>query len=97
MDFCRAANPRPVDLKTAFSPACEPHGMWHLDVNGQREAYRLNGRMRCNNGEVLQAAALDGLGPAILPTFMAAPHLRSGTLRVVLPDCALPGASLSVV
>lgn len=69
----------------------------HLEVNGQREAYRLNGRMRCNNGEVLQAAALDGLGLAILPTFMAAPHLRSGTLRVVLPDCALPGASLSVV
>jgi DNA-binding transcriptional LysR family regulator len=52
--------------------------------------------MRCNNGEVLQVAALEGLCLAILPTFMAAPHLRSGALRVVLPDCALPGGSLSV-
>lgn len=46
---------------------------------------------------MLQAAALDGLGLAILPTFMAAPHLRSGALRVVLAECALPGGSLSVV
>jgi DNA-binding transcriptional LysR family regulator len=64
--------------------------MRHLEVNGQREADRLNGRMRCNNAEVLQAPTLYGLGLAILPTFMAAPRVRSGTLRVVLPDCALP-------
>ena len=90
----------PEDLKNhdgLHYSSREPHGMWHLEVNGQKGAYRVNGRMRCNNGEVLQAAALDGLGLAILPTFMAAPYLRSGALRVVLPDCALPGGSLSVV
>jgi DNA-binding transcriptional LysR family regulator len=90
----------PEDLKNhdgLHYSSREPHGMWHLEINGQKGAYRVNGRMRCNNGEVLQTAALEGLGLAILPTFMAGPHLRSGALRVVLPQCALPGGSLSVV
>ena len=75
----------------------EPNGMWQMQSGGQSGTYRVNCRMRCNSGDMLQAAAIAGLGLAILPTFMAAGHLRSGALRVVLPEWSLPGGSLSVV
>jgi DNA-binding transcriptional LysR family regulator len=53
--------------------------------------------MRCNNGEMLQEAALAGLGLAILPTFMAAPHLMDGSLRLVMREYSLPAGSIAVV
>ena len=75
----------------------EPNLMWRLEHAGEVEAYRVGHRMRCNNGEVLQEAALAGLGLVILPTFMAAPHLLNGRLRPVLRDHAPAGGSISVV
>ena len=75
----------------------ESHGMWQLEVDGEFRFYRIRARMRCNNGEVMQAAALGGLGLAILPTFMAAPHLASGALRAVLEQHRLPGGEVSAV
>ncbi len=75
----------------------EPHGMWQIEVDGELRSYRVRTRMRCNNGEVLQEAALAGLGLAILPTFMAAPHIDSGALRTVLTGHALPDGDISAV
>lgn len=75
----------------------EPHGMWQIECEGEMRSYRVGTRMRCNNGEVLQEAALAGLGLAILPTFMAAAHIRSGRLRAVLPGYALPDGEISAV
>lgn len=71
--------------------------MWRLLQAGEPGSWRIGTRMRCNNGEVLEGAALAGLGLAILPTFMVAPHLASGALKVVLPDVALPGGSIAAV
>lgn len=75
----------------------EAHGMWQILTDGEARSYRIQARMRCNNGEILQEAALAGLGLAILPTFMAAPHLRSGALVPVLTQHALPGGTLNAV
>ena len=75
----------------------EPHGMWHIQVEGQLRAYRIGSRMRCNNGEVLLEAALGGLGLAILPAFMVAPHLESGALRAVLGNHSPPDGEISAV
>lgn len=75
----------------------EPHLMWQLERGGEQGSYRVGLRMRSNNGEFLQQAALAGLGLAILPTFMAAPHLLSGRLRPVLTDYGLAGGTISVV
>lgn len=79
-----------------YSPR-EPRGVMHIEHGEALLAYPIEVRMRCNNGEVLQAAALAGRGLAILPTFMAAPHIASGALRVVLGDYALPDGDISVV
>lgn len=75
----------------------EPHLMWRMERDGVSASHRVGYRMRCNNGEMLQEAALAGLGLAILPTFMAAPHLANGSLRPVLRDYPLPGGSIAVV
>ena len=79
-----------------YSPR-ESHGMWSLEIDGQFRSFRVGTRLRCNNGELLQEAALAGLGLTILPTFMAAPHIASGALRVVLEEYALPGGDISAV
>lgn len=75
----------------------EPHLMWQLERGGAQASYRVGFRMRSNNGEVLQEAALAGLGLAILPTFMASPHLASGRLKPVLKGYTLAGGAISVV
>ena len=90
----------PEDLKDhdgLNSTLREPNSMWQMARDGQAGTFRVNCRMRCNSGEILQEAALAGLGLAILPTFMAAGHVQAGTLQVVLPDWTLPGGHLSVV
>lgn len=75
----------------------EANLMWRLGYRGETASYRVGYRMRCNNGEMLQEAALAGLGLGILPTFMASPHLSSGRLVSVLRDCELPSGSIAVV
>ena len=75
----------------------EPHSMWQLEAAEGRRSYRVGTRMRSNNGEVLLAGAIAGLGIAILPTFLAAPALADGRLTAVLPDFVPPAGDLSVV
>ncbi|WAL59020.1 LysR substrate-binding domain-containing protein [Thermocoleostomius sinensis A174] len=50
-----------------------------------------------NNGEVLQAAALKGLGITLLPTFIVSRCLHQGTLQRVLPDYAPPDIYVCVI
>lgn len=47
-------------------------------------AVRVRGRYRSNHGDVLAQAAVEGLGLALLPDFIARPYLDAGKLRVVL-------------
>ncbi len=75
----------------------EAHGMWQIQTGSKARSYRIMSRMRCNNGEVLQAAAIGGLGLAILPSFLAASHVERGDLTVVLQDHALPASTISAV
>ena len=45
----------------------------------------LSGSFKCDSGEVLCDAALQGLGVALLPVFYVAEHVRDGRLRALLP------------
>lgn len=51
-------------------------------------------RLCTNNAEVLRDAALDGLGIALLPTFIAGPELSAGTLKSILPGYRAPELSV---
>ncbi len=49
-------------------------------------AVRPSGRFTANNGDALRAAALAGLGVALLPTFIVGEDLRRGRLETVLEE-----------
>jgi len=67
---------------------------WRLVEQGRTVAVRVRGPLRANNGEALAAAAVDGLGIALLPDFIAAPALADGRLVRVLP--AASGGTLPI-
>lgn len=54
-------------------------------------------RVRSNNGEALAAAACAGLGITTGPTFILAPHLRSGALVRILDDYTTPADGIHAV
>jgi DNA-binding transcriptional LysR family regulator len=70
---------------------------WRFRVNERWETVRVRPRLRANNGEMLRAAAVAGLGICILPTFIASPALEVGELEVVLQDHPLPIGGLHAV
>ena len=57
---------------------------WRLVEAGRSVTVRVRGPLRANNGEALAAAAVDGLGIALLPDFIAAPAIADGRLVRVL-------------
>jgi DNA-binding transcriptional LysR family regulator len=76
-----AAGPHPAPA--AGQPAVAAH-----PADPERVGLAVQGPLRANNSEVLRDAALAGLGIALLPDFSAAPAVRSGKLRELLPGWA---------
>ena len=63
---------------------------WSLLRDGQRWEGAPPSRTAANSPELLMRLAAAGTGIAALPEFFAAPAVRSGELRRVLPDWSLP-------
>lgn len=57
-----------------------------LAPGGDEHVHATTARVRFNNADCLLDAALAGLGLAILPDYLAAPHLAAGRLQRVLTD-----------
>ncbi|MDN5787077.1 LysR family transcriptional regulator [Pseudorhodobacter sp.] len=57
--------------------------LWHL---ADQVAPALHSRITLNNGEALRDMAIEGLGLAILPGFLAASALAAGKLERILPN-----------
>jgi DNA-binding transcriptional LysR family regulator len=70
---------------------------WRFRIDGSWEHIRVRPRLRTDNGEMLRAAAVAGLGICILPSFIAAPAIASGEVEVVLRDHPLEEGALHVV
>jgi DNA-binding transcriptional LysR family regulator len=70
---------------------------WRFRVGGKWEQVRGHSRFRADNGELIRAAASEGLGICILPTFIASPAIRSGALETILHDYPLDDAGLHIV
>ncbi len=71
--------------------ACLPYlrpgpAVWLFERAGERLKVPVQGPLRAGNSEVLRDAVLSGLGIALLPDFSAAPALRAGRLKEILPD-----------
>jgi DNA-binding transcriptional LysR family regulator len=70
---------------------------WRFRIGDKWEVVRVRPRLRADNGEMLRAAAVAGLGLCILPSFIAAPAIEAGEVGVVLREFPLREGALSVV
>jgi len=63
---------------------------WKLIGADEEYLILVKGAFCSNNGDALCDAAIQGLGIALLPTFIAGHALREGQLHMVLPDYSPP-------
>lgn len=70
---------------------------WRFAGKGGEVRIPVNGNFRSNGAEMLRAAALDGVGIAILPSWAVAEPLRAGLLRRVLADWEPPASTIYAV
>ena len=91
----------PVSPRDLAQHAClfiresdETFGSWHLRSGGRTETVKVRGPLAANDGECVLGWALDGHGILMRSLWEAAPMLRSGQLRPVLPDWSLPPADI---
>lgn len=91
---------KPSDLK---QHSCLHYGylatgyQWQFYDQEQEEKITINGVFCSNNGEVLRDAALQGLGIALLPTFIVEQELKRGELQTILSDYQLPELKLCLI
>jgi len=89
---------RPEDLLEhnciVYSFLATPREWRLLDAQGETHAVPVNGTLHSNNGLVNRAAAIEGAGIVLLPTFYIGDEVRSGALKPVL--CNFKPQDLSV-
>src|SRR4051812_14595817 len=71
--------------------------VWRFRVGKSWEYVRGQPRLRADNGEMLRAAAVAGLGICILPSFIAAPGFEKGELVPLLADYPTEEGALHAV
>ncbi|MDY6949067.1 MAG: LysR family transcriptional regulator [Pseudomonadota bacterium] len=70
---------------------------WRLEKGAESVDVRVHGVLCANNADVLNEAAVAGLGIALLPLFIAHEDLRAGKLVPLLEDFQVPRIYLSLV
>jgi DNA-binding transcriptional LysR family regulator len=83
------------DCLTASSPASGTK--WTLQGPGGSDEVVVSGKFSANSARILVKACLAGLGIALLPAMMTAPHIRTGRLIPVLGEYRRGGADFNVV
>ena len=63
-----------------------PQARWNLTGAEENVTLHVTGTCEADDGDVLTAWALEGVGIAMKPYWEVAEHLRSGALQTVLPD-----------
>ncbi|MEJ1095274.1 MULTISPECIES: LysR family transcriptional regulator [unclassified Pseudoxanthomonas] len=97
-DYLRARG-MPMRAEDLASHNCLTHhfvgkSLWQLRRDGREIAVAVGGNISANEASVLLQAVRAGAGVAMLPTFQAAPLLRSGELICVLPDYEVPSMGI---
>ena len=82
-------------LEYTYQPAASA---WTFeDHDGRRHPVRVSSSVRANNGRMLTALAVAGLGIVLEPDFIVAPEIRAGRLRPLLPQFAPPRTPIAAV
>jgi DNA-binding transcriptional LysR family regulator len=59
---------------------------WSFQAGGRLVQHRISGRLRCNSGQAVLNAALEGLGLCQLPDFYVHDHIEKGELVELLSE-----------
>jgi DNA-binding transcriptional LysR family regulator len=92
-----------LELHTGEDGSRSPNGLvgrgdeWRLAGKRGEVRVAVGGSFRSNNAAMLRAAALDGIGIAVLPTWAVAEPLRAGALRRVLDVWEPPASTIYAV
>jgi len=70
---------------------------WRLEGPEGPQIVRISSVLCSNNGEALRAAALRGVGIALLPMFLVEEELRSGALETILPAYSAPTLEIHLI
>lgn len=70
---------------------------WLLHGPNGAESIKVNGPVCADNGDILKAAAVAGLGITLLPTFIVGPELNEGRLQQVLAEFCPPEIAIHAV
>jgi LysR family transcriptional regulator, transcriptional activator for dmlA len=74
----------------------DAYGIWRFVRDQHSEAVKVHGTLSSNDGDIVLGWALDGHGILIRSEWDLEKYVKSGRLRVVLPDFVLPDADLFV-
>lgn len=66
------------------------HEAWRLRDGSKEVTIKPQGRFKADSGSALAAAALEGIGIALLPAFLVDEHIASGALWSLLPAHPMP-------
>lgn len=70
---------------------------WSFMIDGKIETFSSTYRLQANNGDALAEAASKGMGITVLPDFIVAGYLESGSLEKILEDFEVPGLGIYAV
>ncbi|MBL0163980.1 MAG: LysR family transcriptional regulator [Xanthomonadales bacterium] len=68
-----------------------------LERDDETVSTRIRGNLRVDNGDFIAAAAVEGHGISVLPTFIVGEHLQRGELVPVLEDWVIPSIAIHAV
>jgi DNA-binding transcriptional LysR family regulator len=89
----------PEDLQghqmLVYDLAVDPYVL-HLDRDGEKRAIRIRSTLDSNEGQVICAAALAGLGILIQPLYIVHDYIRTGALVPILADWDLPRLTINL-
>jgi LysR family transcriptional activator of dmlA len=74
----------------------DAYGVWRFVHNGRTETVKVHGTLSSNDGDIVLGWAIDGHGILLRSEWDLAKYLKSGRLRVVLPQFVQPTADLFV-
>lgn len=87
----------PSDLKDhnclLYSNVKSPN-QWQFTGEKGTETIKVNGSLIADNGEILQAAAVAGVGVILSPTFIVGADLKAGNLQAILTDYCPPALGI---
>ena len=90
----RPRQPADLGAHRCLSYANFGKSIWKLQRGDTVEEVAVGSHFSGNEATALLQAALAGGGIAMQPTYLANPHLRSGSLEAVLPQWQLPGMGI---